>query len=81
MSHDRDRQEQPAKEQAPEAAPERTPRAPKLDAVTNIVEADDLFVSMVSLTDNAEIFRLEASGEKLFYGCFCRWVVCEDSDD
>ena len=81
MSHDRDRQEQPAKEQAPEAAPESAPRAPKLDAVTNIVETDDLFVSMVSLTDNTEIFRFEASGEKPFYDCFCCRVVCEDSDD
>jgi hypothetical protein len=51
--------EQPAKEQAPETAPERAPRAPKLDPVTDIVEADDLFFGMVSLTDDAEILHLE----------------------
>jgi len=34
---------------------------------------------MVSLTDNTEIFCFEASGEKLFYDCFCCRVVCEDS--
>ncbi len=50
MPHNGNGQEQPAKEHAPE-----TPCAPKLDPVTRVVEADGLFVGLISLTDNAEI--------------------------
>jgi hypothetical protein len=72
---------QPAKEQAPGTAPERAPLAPKLDPVTDIVEADDPFFGMVSLTDNAEILHLEAGRGQLFHGCFRCLMVCEDRDD
>jgi hypothetical protein len=43
--------------------PQRPPQsalAPKLDPVTCVVEADDLFVGLISLADDAEIFHLEA---------------------
>ena len=56
MPDDRNGHEQPAKEQAPQTAPERAPRPPELDPVADIVEADDLFIGMVSLADNAEAF-------------------------
>jgi hypothetical protein len=59
MPHDRNGHEQPAKEQAPETTPERAQLAPKLDPVTDIVEANDLFVSMLSLTDDAQTLHLE----------------------
>jgi hypothetical protein len=53
MPHEGNGHEQAAEEQAPETAPERTSRTPKLDSIADIVESDDLFFSMVSLTDKA----------------------------
>src|SRR5664280_3417172 len=60
MPHDGYRQEQPAKEQAPETAPKRAAFAPKLDAVACVIKANDPFVSVIALSDDAKIFHLEA---------------------
>src|SRR5664279_553170 len=81
MPHDGYRQEQSAKEQAPETAPECTALAPKLDPVTRVIKADDLFVSVIALSDDAKIFHLEAGCSQLLHGCFRCFVVCEYGDD
>ena len=70
MSHKGDGHEQAAKKEAPKAAPERAARAPKLHSVACGVKADDLFVRVVSLPDNAEIFRLEARRDQFFHRRF-----------
>src|ERR1019366_8767360 len=68
-------------EQAPEAAPERAPRAPEFDSITSAVEADDLFFGMVSFADDADIFHLEAGSGQLFHCGFRSLVIREDRDD
>jgi len=65
----------------PETAPERTPFAPELDPIADVVESDHLFVGMVSLADNAEFLHVEAGSGQLFHGCFRCGVVCEDGND
>ena len=73
--------EQAAKEQSPKTAPERTARAPKLDPVASIVKADDLFVGMVTLADNAEVLHLEAGRGQFFDGCFRCGMVGKDGNN
>ena len=46
-----------------------------------VTKPGDLFFSMVSLADNAEILYLEAGRGQLFYGCVRSLVVGEDGDD
>ena len=55
VAHDGNGQEQRAKEPAPEAAPKGAALAPKLDPIASIVDADDLFVGVVALADDAEV--------------------------
>jgi hypothetical protein len=68
----------------PKNRPQRPPQnalAPKFDPITNIVEADDLFVGMVSLAHNAEVPQIEAGLGHPFDGSFRRIVIREDGDD
>src|SRR5579863_3314181 len=66
----------------PQRPPQSAPRVPqKLDPVASVVEADDLFIGLISLTDDAEILHLEAGCGQLFQGCFRCTVVGEDGDD
>ena len=51
MADHRNGQEHPAEEQAPQATPESAPASPELDPVTDIVEADDLFLGVVAFAD------------------------------
>ena len=53
---------------------------PKFYSTANIVEADDLFLGVVSLADNAEAFHCKTAGRELLYRRFCRNMICEHSN-
>jgi hypothetical protein len=55
--------------------------APKLDPITDVVEADDLFVGMISLSHNAEALHIVARLGQLFDSSFRSIVIREHSDD
>src|SRR5271155_3131869 len=66
----------------PKNSPQKPPQnAPEFDPVAEVIEADDLFIGMVALPDDAEILYLETGTRQFFHSSFCRFVVGEDGDD
>ena len=81
MSDDRNSHEYSAEEQAPEAPPECSARAPKLDPVPGAIEPDHLFISMIALADNTQVLHVEAGGGQLLDCRFGGGMFVEDGND
>src|SRR6185369_11537576 len=65
-------------QQPPKSAPECSPLAPDLHAVTGIVITDDMFLRVIVLANNGELLHVETCQLKFFDAGFCFDVSVEN---
>ena len=64
----------------PRGRPERPPPTPELDAIANVVEADDGFIGMITFTHDAERFEIEPSLRQGLQAIFGGRVIWKHRD-
>jgi hypothetical protein len=73
--------EDASEKQAPQATPHCAVSTPEPDAIIRVVEADDIFLRVIALADNAEMLDVEPSVSERTNSGFGSVVARENRDD